>query len=100
MASKLCVSFYLLNSIVLVCMFTFTKQIERALTIPVLSWDPHGKRGAMSHKTFLANALCKPKKKKKNFHMVHNIPQMKSKASQEGALGDSEVKLQGTNVLF
>lgn len=39
-------------------------------------------------------------KKKKNFHMVHNIPQMKSKASQEGALGDSEVKLQGTNVLF
>ena len=32
--------------------------------------------------------------------MVHNIPQMKCKASQEGALGDSEVKLQGTNVLF
>ena len=32
--------------------------------------------------------------------MVHNISQMKIRLPKEGALGDSEVKLQGTNVLF
>lgn len=79
------VSFYLLNSVALFCMFICTKQRARALKVSAISWDPHGKWGAVSHKTFLANAICKPKKKK--IHMVHNISQMKNKASQGRSLG-------------